>query len=201
MSHPVWPGHYWKRILCRELEALPRAKSRALGKDTLCRGLVLEALGKVWPSTKRPLPWARPSAKIIFAEGYGPRQRHPEQIWPVGSRGWGSSGFAEGQPLGPRQSFFIWCLDPKKYFFINSLCRGTEMRPSAKTPFAEGPRQGHARPSAKIFFYFFVFEPNFFVVLQYILLNPNLKFGLILTFLNIFASFNLFLWFFQIFQI
>ena len=60
--------HYWKRMLCRGPEALPRAKSRALGKDTLCRGPATGALGKERPSAKRPLPRVRPSAKT------GPRQ-------------------------------------------------------------------------------------------------------------------------------
>ena len=44
--------HYWKRVLCRGPEALPRAKSRALGKDTLCRGPATGALGKERPSAK-----------------------------------------------------------------------------------------------------------------------------------------------------
>jgi hypothetical protein len=43
-------------VLCRGPEALPRAKSRTLGKDTLCRGPVPGGLGKEWPSAKRPLP-------------------------------------------------------------------------------------------------------------------------------------------------
>jgi hypothetical protein len=55
-------------VLCRGPEPLPRAKSRALGKDTLCRGLVPGALGKERPSAKRTLPRAGPSAKT------GPRQ-------------------------------------------------------------------------------------------------------------------------------
>ena len=48
------------------------------------------------------------------------------------------------QIQGPRQRFFI---------FFNFLCRGPLARPS----FADG----QARPSAKIFFWFF--EPSFFV--------------------------------------
>ena len=63
--------------------------------------------------------------------------------------------------------------------------------PSAKKPFAEG----QARPSAKIFF-FLVFLAQFFLVLQYIVLNSILKFGLILTFfvyfLNLFRFFDFF---------
>ena len=35
-----------------ETRALPRAKSRALGKDTLCRGPATGALGKEQPSAK-----------------------------------------------------------------------------------------------------------------------------------------------------
>ena len=159
-----------------ETRALPRAKSQALGKDTLCRGPATGALGKERPSAKRPLPRVRPSTNQIFAEGRGPRQRCPRQIRPVGSRPPFPSSFAEGHPLGPWQRFFflwnqffgnvflkkVFAEGPRpgprqrffltsfsaKFFFINRLCRGPEARPSAKKPFAKG----QDRPSAKIFF-------------------------------------------------
>ena len=96
--------HYWKRVLCRGPEALPRAKFWALGKDTLCRGLATGALGKERPSAKRPLP---PSAKT------GPRQIKSlprtaalGKLGPFGDGGHFPSIFAEGHPLDPRQRFF-----------------------------------------------------------------------------------------------
>ena len=105
--------HYWKRVLCRGPEDLPRAKSRALGKDTLCRGPATGALGKERPSAKRPLSRVRPSAKT------GPRQikSFPRtvalgkdalgKLGPLGHGGHFPSSFAEGHPLGPRQRFFF----------------------------------------------------------------------------------------------
>ena len=116
--------HYWKRVLCRGPEALPRAKSRALRKDTLCRGLATGALGKERPSAKRPLPRVRPSAKT------GPRQIKSlpraaalGKLGPLGHGGHFPSSFAEGHPLGPRQRFFFLCNQVIRQFFL-SLCRG-----------------------------------------------------------------------------
>jgi len=162
--------HYWKRVLCRGPEALPRAKYRALGKETLCRGPDTGALGKERPSAKRPLPRVRPSAKT------GPRQIKSlprasalgkdtlGKVGPLGHGGHFPSNFAEGHPLGPRQRFgkFFFKSLPRapdqalgkdflktsfwpNFFFINRLCRGPEARPSAKKTFAEGQN----RPSAK----------------------------------------------------
>ena len=121
--------HYWKRVLCRGPEDLPRAKSRALGKDALCRGSDTRALGKERPSAKRPLSRVRPSAKT------GPRQIKSlpraealgkdvlGKLGPLGHGGHFPSSFAEGHPLGPRQRFFfcetIFC---GKFFL--SLCGG-----------------------------------------------------------------------------
>jgi len=166
--------HYWKRVLCRGPEALPRAKYRALGKETLCRGPDTGALGKERPSAKRPLPRVRPSAKT------GPRQIKSlprasalgkdtlGKVGPLGHGGHFPSNFAEGHPLGPRQRFgkFFFKSLPRapdqalgkdflktsfrpNFFFINRLCRGPEARPSAKRTFAEG----QDRPSAKIFYF------------------------------------------------
>jgi len=66
----------------------------------------------------------------------------------MGHGGRGPSGFAGGQPLGPRQSFFLSNVLTQKSFFINSLCRGPQARPSAKIffiSFVEG------WPKAKVF--------------------------------------------------
>ena len=121
--------HYWKRVLCRGPEALPRAKSRALGKDTLCRGPATGALGKERPSAKRPLPRVQPSAKT------GPRQIKSlpraaalgkdalGKLGPLGHGGQIPSSFAEGHPLGPRQRFFFCETSFFGKFFL-SLCRG-----------------------------------------------------------------------------
>ena len=155
-------------MLCRGPEDLPRAKSRALGKDALCRGPDTRALGKERPSAKRPLPRVRPSAKR------GPRQRCPRQIRPVGSRWPFPVKLCRGPPVRTSAkvffsvkpaflaNFFIFKSRPSakiflkpvfwpNFFFINRLCRGPQARPSAKKPFAEG----QARPSAKIFFLVF----------------------------------------------
>ena len=43
---------------------MPRARSRALGKGSICRGPAPGALGEDRPSAKK-----RPSVKQIFAEG------------------------------------------------------------------------------------------------------------------------------------
>ena len=61
--------HYWKRVLCRGPEDLPRAKSQALGKDTLCRGPATGALGKEAFAEGMALGKDRPTANQIFAEG------------------------------------------------------------------------------------------------------------------------------------
>ena len=102
-------------MLCRGPEVLPRAKSRALGKDALCRGPDTRALGKERPSAKRPRPSAKTGPRQIKslprAEGRGPRQRCPRQIRPVGSR----------RP------------------FPVKLCRGPPVRPSAKVFFPVKP--------------------------------------------------------------
>ena len=152
-------------MLCRGPEDLPRAKSRAFGKDTLCRGLDTRALGKERLSAKRPLPRVRPSAKT------GPRQIKDVlgKLGPLGHGGHFPSSFAEGHPLGPRQRFgnffkslprapdqalgkdFFKTSFRPKFFFINRLCRGPEARPSAKKTFAEG----QDRLSAKIFYFYF----------------------------------------------
>jgi len=108
--------HYWKLVLCRGSEALPRLKSRALGKDLLCRGPPAEALGKQKPSAKTPLPRARPSAKK------GLRQRNSlPRVTALGKDALGNfivlsngsrapSAFGEGLPSGPRQRFLIFFL-------------------------------------------------------------------------------------------
>ena len=104
--------HYWKRVLCRGPEALPRAKSRALGKDTLCRGPDTRALGK-----------ERPSANQIFAEGRGPQQRCPRQIRPVGSRRPFSVKLCRGPPVRPLAKVFFPVQPGYSAIFL-SLCRG-----------------------------------------------------------------------------
>ena len=111
--------HYWKRVLCRGPEDLPRAKSRALGKDTLCRGPATGALGKERPSTKRPLPRVRPSAKT------GPRQIKSSlgKLGPLGHGGHFPSSFAEGHPLGHRQRFFFPVKPAFSAIFFKSLPR------------------------------------------------------------------------------
>ena len=145
---------------------MPRARHRsprqrtALGKEDFAEGT---ALGK-----------DRLSANQIFAEGRGPRQ-----IRPVRSRRPFPVKLCRGPPVRPSAKVFFPCetnfsaiffkkslprtLDQAlgkdfflnqffgQIFFINRLCRGPEARPSAKKPFAEG----QARPSAKIFFWFF----------------------------------------------
>ena len=143
--------HYWKHVLCRGPEALPRAKSRALGKDTLCRGPATGALGKERPSAKRPLPRVRPSAKT------GPRQIKSlpraealgkdvlGKLGPLGHGGHFPSSFAEGHPLGPRQRFFFVKPAFSANFFLKSLPRALDQalgKDFFKTSF-----------SAKIFFY------------------------------------------------
>ena len=140
MSH-----HYWKPILCWGVLSLARARSRTLGKDSICWRPVLGALGKDRPSTKRPLPAL---GKINL-----------RQIWPDGSRRPLASVFAECPPSDTRQRFFI--------FLKKILCRGPLARPSAKIPFAEG----QARLSAKIFF--LVFWIQFFcgAIIHYWKLN------------------------------
>ena len=117
--------HYWKHVLCRGPEALPRAKSRALGKDTLCRGTATGALGKERPSAKRPLPRVWPSAKT------GPRQikslPRAAALGKLGLLGHGGhfpSSFAEGHPLDPRQRFFFLVQPGYSAKFFLSLCRG-----------------------------------------------------------------------------
>ena len=119
-------------MLCRGPEALPRAKSQALGKDTLCRGPATAALGKERPSPKRPLPRVRPSAKT------GPRQIKSlpraaalgkdvlGKLGPLGHGGHFPSSFAEGHPLGPRQRFFSCATRLFGKFFFKSLPRALD---------------------------------------------------------------------------
>ena len=86
---------------------MPRAKSRALGKDLLCRGPPTETLGKI---------------KALGKDAFGPRQRKALgkdalgnfSVLSNGSRA--PSAFAEGHPSGPRQKFLI-------FFLQNSLPR------------------------------------------------------------------------------
>ena len=106
-------GHYWKRVLCRGPEALPRAKSRTLGKDTLCRGPATGAIGKERPSAKTG---PRQIKSLPRASALG-------KVGPLGHGGHFLSNFAEAHPLGPRQRF-------GKFFL--SLCQGPQTRPSAK---------------------------------------------------------------------
>jgi hypothetical protein len=47
------PIHYGRQLLCRVPDALPSAKSRALGKEAVCR---VSALSKVNTRQKGPLP-------------------------------------------------------------------------------------------------------------------------------------------------
>ena len=58
----ILPRHYWKRVLCRGPEDLPRAKSRTLDKDALCRGPDTRALGKEAFAEGTTLGKDRPSA-------------------------------------------------------------------------------------------------------------------------------------------
>ena len=159
-------------MLCRGPEDLPRAKSRALGKDTLCRGQPQEPSAKNGPRQRG------------ICRGYGPRQRQAHgksnlcrgprpsakmpSARPVGSRRPFPVKLCRGPPVRPSTKVFFSCatrlfgkfffkslpraLDQAlgkdffktsflaNFFFINRLCRGPEARPSAKKPFAEGPR-------------------------------------------------------------
>ena len=135
---------------------MPRAKSRALGKDLLCRGPPTKALGKEKPSAKTPLPRVRPSAKkgprqkisLLKAEALGKDALGNFSVLGNGNRA--PSAFAEGHPSGPRQRFLI--------FFYKILCRGPFLWPSAKTPLPRAmfsPRQRN--------FFFWIFESNFFL--------------------------------------
>jgi hypothetical protein len=67
-----------------ETRALSRARSRALGKDTLCRGPATETLGKGKPSAKRPLALGKADALgKLDPLGHG---GHPRQALPRASR-------------------------------------------------------------------------------------------------------------------
>ena len=79
----------------------------------------------------------KPSAKIVFAKGRGPRQ-----IWSVGSRRTRSVRLCRGPAVRPSA----------KFVFFLPLCEGYVLGPRQRPPL---PR-GEARPSAK-FFIFFVF--------------------------------------------
>ena len=110
-----------KRVLCRGPETLPRTKFRALGKDTLCRGLATGALGKERPSAKRPLPRVRPSSKT------GPRQRCHQQIRPVGSRRPFPVKLCRGPPVRPSAKvFFFLCNQVIRQIFLKSLPRALD---------------------------------------------------------------------------
>ena len=111
--------HYWKRVLCRGPEALPRAKSRALGKDTLCRGPATGALGKEAFAEGTALGKDKPTANQIFAEGRGPRQ-----IRPVGSRRPFSVKLCRGPPVRPSAKVFFPCATRLFGKFFLSFCRG-----------------------------------------------------------------------------
>ena len=113
--------HYWKPILCRGLLGLPRARSRALGKGSICRGPAPGALGKEAFAEGLALGKETTLGKINLCRGPSPRQ-----IWPDGSRRPLALIFAECPPSGTRQRFFF-----------NILCRGPLAKPSAKIPFAE----------------------------------------------------------------
>ena len=170
--------HYWKRVLCRGPKALPRTKSRSLGKNTLCRGPATGALSKERPSAKigprqiKSLPRAAVLGKDALGKlgplGHG---GHSRQALPRATRQALGKGFffcetsfsaiflkslCRGPQTRPSAKIFFEPVFRPNFFFINRLCRGPEARPSAKKPFAEG----QARPSAKIFF--LVFLAQFF---------------------------------------
>ena len=120
--------HYWKRVLCREPEALPRTKSRALSKDILCRGL---------------------------CRGPVPRQRRLGKVSPFGHGDQGAVRLCQRLPIRPSAKFFLkknQCSDP--IFFITSLCRGPPLLRApclalSKASFAEGLRYD---PRQRFFF-------------------------------------------------
>jgi len=159
--------HYWKLVLCRGPEALPRAKSRALGKDLLCRGPPTEALGKS-PRQRR------------LCRGPGPRQRKALgkdalgnfSVLSNGSRA--PSAFAEGHPSGPRQRFLI--------FFYKILCRGPRKGPRQR-PLCRGPSLALGKD------FFFLFLSSIFLGTNHIILNIILKIGTNFNFLYIFFEF------------
>ena len=134
-----------------ETRALPRAKSRALGKDTLCRGPATGALGKERPSAKRPLPRVRPSAKT------GPRQIKslpraatlgklgPRQIRPVGSRRPFPVKLCRGPPVRPSAKVFFPVQPGYSAIFFKSLPRALDQ--------ALGKDFFKTSCSAKFFFY------------------------------------------------
>ena len=131
--------HYWKPILCRGLLGVPRARSWALGKGSICRGPAPGALGKDRPSAKRPLPSGKETAlgKINLCRGPSPRQIDSRQIWPDGSRRPLASVFAECPPSGTRQRFFI-------LFFKIFFAEGHWPSPRQRSPLPRarlGPRQ------------------------------------------------------------
>ena len=80
-----------------ETRALPRAKSRALDKDTLCRGPATRALGKERPSAKTDPRQIKslPRAATLGKDALG-------KLGTLGHGGHFPSSFDEGHPLGPR---------------------------------------------------------------------------------------------------
>ena len=139
-----WSCVMWSSLL--ETRALPRAKSRALDKDTLCRGPATRALGKERPSAKtgprqiKSLPRAEALGKDVLGK-----------LGPLGHGGHFPSSFAEGHPLGPRQRFFI---------FFKILCRGPRSTALGKDFlfffkfFAEGHGPGPRKRALGNFFWF-----------------------------------------------
>ena len=133
-------GHYWKRVLCRGPEALPRAKSRTLGKDTLCRGPATGAIGKERPSAKTG---PRQIKSLLRAAALG-----KDALGKLGSLGDGGhfpSSFADGHPLSHRQRFFFPVKPGYSAIFFKSLPRALDQalgKDFFKTSF-----------SAKFFFY------------------------------------------------
>lgn len=128
-------SHYWKHVLCQEPARSPRQRL-TLRKEAFTES---STLGKDRPSIN--MSSTNLACWVMAAES---RQALPRASRYALDKDFFEPSFsanflksllrALGQALG--NSFFIQCLDLKKYFYINNICRGPEMRPSAV--FAEG---------------------------------------------------------------
>ena len=123
------------------------------------------------------------------ASARSPRQRHPRQIWPVGSRRPKSVRLCRGPAVRPSAKFFYSVFGPKKYFFINSLCRGLEVRPSAKGPLPRAPglALGKDPLCRRIIFYFFCFLSPIFFDATIHSFEPKIKIWSNFDFYNMFS--------------
>jgi len=133
-----------KTQICRVSRPLPRAKTRALGKDMVCRVPGNEHSANICHTAYPSVAECRPSAKS------GTRQHVPfAECWPGGTRqrlrtcparapavrcplvGLMASSLCRVPPPGTRQrGYFAECLEPgtRQIFF----CRVLELRYSAK---------------------------------------------------------------------